>query len=139
MITMSPVATLENMVSNNQEVIMLVNARMLHDFLGIKKDFSNWIKYMFSYGFENNVDYFEFTPKLAKTSSIGGRPRKDYALSIDMAKEVCMIQRSDKVRAGYVVSKVWSKKNLTGMTLRWTLEGVQAVKEDMEYYGYENY
>lgn len=48
MITMSPVVTLENMVSNNQEGIMLVNARMLHDFLGIKKDFSNWIKYMFS-------------------------------------------------------------------------------------------
>lgn len=44
----------------------------------------------------------------------------------------------EKVRAGYIVPKVWSKNGYTGMTLRWTLEGVAEVKYDMEAYGYDN-
>lgn len=68
-----------------------VSARELHTFLGIKRDFTNWCKQMFEYGFEEDKD---FTPILAK--STGGRPSADYALTIDTAKEISMLQRSEK-------------------------------------------
>jgi phage anti-repressor protein len=71
----------------------LVSAKDLYDFLEIKRDFSNWFKQMAEYGFQEGK---EFTPILAKTSPLGGRPSIDYALTIDTAKEIAMIQRSDK-------------------------------------------
>ena len=257
---------LANMVNyENKQGTVLVDGRMLHDFLGIGKRFTTWIQDMIAYGFEENTDYHEFFPNLGETSRVGGRPRKYYALTLDMAKEICMIQRSEKgrqarkyfiecekrlreveqqkqeayaklpdftnpveaarawadaeegrqlaeakvqelapkaamatdyieaggsvtfmqmadmlgikdrakfrqflvdtewcgarpfepryggqsnptpwmacvekVRAGYIVPKVWSKNGYTGMTLRWTLEGVAEVKYDMEAYGYDN-
>lgn len=50
---------------------------------------------MFEYGFEEGKD---FSPNLAKTSSSekGGRPSTDYALTLDCAKEISMLQRSEK-------------------------------------------
>ena len=69
----------------------LVSARELHEFLEIGQDFTNWIKRMIDYGFEEGKD---FTLILAK--STGGRPSQDYAITIDMAKEISMIQRSEK-------------------------------------------
>lgn len=74
----------------------LVDARALHTFLGAGRDFSNWIKdrierYQFSEG-------EDFSTVLAKTSPAGGRPATDYHLSLDMAKELAMVERSDKGR-----------------------------------------
>ena len=50
-----------------------------------------WIERMLEYGFEEQID---FTPILAK--STGGRPSVDYALKLDTAKEISMLQRSEK-------------------------------------------
>lgn len=69
----------------------VVSARELYEFLQVKRDFTNWCKQMFEYGFEEEKD---FTPILAK--STGGRPSVDYALTLDTAKEISMLQRSDK-------------------------------------------
>lgn len=69
-----------------------VSGRELHDFLGVGKDFSNWFKDMASYGFEEGKD---FSPFSAKTPN-GGRPRIEYVMTLDMAKEVAMIQRTNK-------------------------------------------
>lgn len=69
----------------------VVSARELYEFLGIKTDFSEWCKRMFDYGFEDGRD---FTPFLGK--STGGRPSSDFALTIDCAKEISMVQRTDK-------------------------------------------
>ena len=69
----------------------VVSARELHQFLEIKTDFTEWCKRMFDYGFEENKD---FTSILGK--STGGRPSVDYALIIDCAKEISMVQRSEK-------------------------------------------
>ena len=78
--------------------VHLVDARLLHGFLEVGRDFSNWIKDRSEeYGFLSNIDYMEYSPKLAKTPK-GGRPAKDYALSIDMSKELGMIERNDKGR-----------------------------------------
>lgn len=69
----------------------VVSARVLYDFLGIKRDFSTWCKRMFTYGMENGKD---FTPVWVE--STGGRRSIDFALTLDAAKEISMIQRTEK-------------------------------------------
>jgi phage anti-repressor protein len=76
----------------------LVDARLLHEFLEVGKDFSTWIKDRIEeYDFALNIDYLEYSPKSGKTPK-GGRPAKDYHLTIDMAKELGMIERNEKGR-----------------------------------------
>ena len=78
------------------EEINAVNARELHTFLGVGKDFSNWIKDRIKkYGFAEGIDFAKFSPESAKTTS-GGRPTVEYLLSIAMAKELCMVERNAK-------------------------------------------
>ncbi len=74
-----------------------VNARELHQFLGSKRDFSNWIKSRIEhYEFVENQD-FEVFNKFGE-NPFGGRPQIEYALSIDMAKELCMIENTKRGR-----------------------------------------
>lgn len=68
-----------------------VSARDLHKALEIKSNFTTWFARMSEYGFESGKDFF---PKMEE--SIGGRPATDSDVSIDMAKQICMIQRSEK-------------------------------------------
>jgi len=69
-----------------------VSGRDLHQFLGLGKDYTSWFKDMAAYGFTEGQD---FTPISVKTS---GRPRQDHALTLDMAKELSMIQRTERGR-----------------------------------------
>ena len=70
----------------------LVSARELYEFLSVKKDFTDWFKYRVGqYDFEENID---FTPILGK--STGGRPSKDFAITIEMAKELSMVENNEK-------------------------------------------
>lgn len=68
-----------------------VSARDLHECLEIKTAFKDWFPRMVEYGFESGKD---FCSKMSE--STGGRPATDYDISIDMAKQICMIQRSEK-------------------------------------------
>lgn len=80
------------------ETQQTVNARELHAFLEVGKDFSNWIKDRIEkYGFVEDVDYIRFSPNSAKTSN-GGRPSVEYYISLSMGKELGMVERSDKGR-----------------------------------------
>ena len=92
-----------------------VNARELHQKLGSKQRFTDWIKNRIEkYGFVENQDYevfhnfmknsngvgnqdFEVFNKFVENSK-GGRPSKEYALSLDMAKELCMIENNEQGR-----------------------------------------
>lgn len=72
-----------------------VSARELHSFLESKRDFSNWIKDRIEkYGFIENQD-FEVFNKFGENSN-GGRPLIEYALSIDCAKEISMVEGNEK-------------------------------------------
>lgn len=68
----------------------LVSARELHEFLEIGQDFTNWIKRMIEYGFEENQDF-----TVAKISE-GKVTKHEYIITLNMAKEISMIQRSEK-------------------------------------------
>lgn len=69
-----------------------VMGRELHKALGVETRYNDWFKRMSEYGFTENVDFYSI---LSKTPD-GGRPSTDHQLTIDMAKEICMIQRSEK-------------------------------------------
>lgn len=73
-----------------------VSARELHEQLHIKTAFKDWFPRMCEYGFEEGKD---FCSKLSETSEKGGRPSKDADISVDMAKQICMIQRTPEGKA----------------------------------------
>lgn len=75
----------------NKDGRQVVSASELHSFLGISTPLSIWAPRMFEYGF---IDGHDFTTILLE--STGGRPAKDYALTLDCAKHICMVQRSEK-------------------------------------------
>jgi phage anti-repressor protein len=69
-----------------------VNARELHGFLGSNKQFSNWITDRIKkYGFTENVDFVT-----ANLKSLANQTLKEYHISIDMAKELSMVERNDQ-------------------------------------------
>lgn len=76
-------------VNENQEPV--VSGRDLHEALGVKTSYRNWFPRMVSYGFTEGEDFRSFLGE-----SIGGRPKKDHIIKLDMAKEIAMIQRTDK-------------------------------------------
>ena len=76
----------------------VVSARELHEFLEVKTAYKDWFPRMCEYGFTEGVD---FNPLKNEQVQIEGertvtRHILDAALTIDMAKEICMIQRSEK-------------------------------------------
>lgn len=74
------------------DAVQTVNARDLHTFLEVKTAFKDWIaRRIADYGFTDGLDFCSFL-----SESSGGRPANEYALSLDMAKELAMVERNDK-------------------------------------------
>ena len=73
-----------------------VSLRDLHAFLEVSRDFTNWAKQMFDYGFTEHEDYLEISLANFGEQSRGGQNKRNWAISLDMAKELSMIQRSEK-------------------------------------------
>lgn len=76
-------------LNENQEPV--VSGRQLHKVLGVRTAYKDWFPRMTEYGFAENEDFSSFLSK-----STGGRPKQDHVLKLDMAKEIAMIQRTDK-------------------------------------------
>ena len=74
-----------------------VSARQLHEGLEIKTAFKDWFPRMAAYGFEENQDFILVAQKRATNNPKNPTTTcNDYQISIDMAKQICMIQRTDK-------------------------------------------
>lgn len=71
-----------------------VSGRELHEFLEVKERYNDWFPRMCEYGFTENIDFRGFTQISVKPQ--GGRPSQDHEITIDMAKELCMLQRNEK-------------------------------------------
>lgn len=79
----------------NNEKINTVNARELHEQLQVTSHFRDWIKNRIQkYGFVENQDFVIFAKNLAKK----GRPEIEYFITIDMAKELCMVENNEQGR-----------------------------------------
>jgi len=68
-----------------------VSGRELHDALEVETPYHKWFPRMCEYGF---LELEDFWTKMSE--STGGRPSTDHQLTIPMAKEICMLQRSEK-------------------------------------------
>ena len=74
-----------------------VNARELHQKLGSKQQFANWIRNRIEkYGFVENQDFCSFNKVIKREN--GATTVTEYALSLDMAKELCMVENNEKGR-----------------------------------------
>lgn len=80
-------------IRTNENGEQLVSGRELHEFLEVNEKYTQWFKRMVEYGFNENVDFIGLSEKSEK---LGGRPRVDHAMTLDMAKEISMIQRTEK-------------------------------------------
>lgn len=81
-------------VTLNENHEPVVSARQLHETLEVKTEYKKWFKRMAEYGFAENEDYLRVTQKCP---TLGGlQDMTDHIIKLDMAKEIAMIQRTDK-------------------------------------------
>lgn len=79
-------------ISTNDKGQQLVSARELYEFLEATERFSSWFERYCKYGFEENIDYIGC--KVFNT--LARQELQDYAMTIEMAKEFSMLQRTEK-------------------------------------------
>lgn len=82
---------------SEKDGIQTVSARELHEKLESSERFSKWWERFASYGFEENTD-FTSVPFSTVVNNGASREIGDYQITIEMAKQICMLQRSDKGR-----------------------------------------
>lgn len=78
-------------ITVNEKQEPVVSGRQLHEALGVKTPYDKWFPRMAEYGFTENEDFSTFL-----SESTGGRRAADHVIKLDMAKEIAMIQRTDK-------------------------------------------
>lgn len=112
------------------EMQLLVNARDLHAFLEIGRDFSNWIKArIFDYDFQENQDFVVFA-KISENPN-GGRPTTEYHISLDMAKELSMVERNAKGKQArqYFID---CEKRLYALAINGNTDPLTAISANMQ-------
>lgn len=92
-----------------------VSGRELHEFLEIGTRYDIWLTRMTEYGFEENIDYITIAQK--RTTAQGNLTNYvDHILTVDMAKEVSMIQRNEKGKQArqyfLQVEKAWNSPEM---------------------------
>jgi phage anti-repressor protein len=76
-----------------------VDARKLHELLGSKRQFADWIKQRIEkYGFVEDVDYVKLASQNCETKKHGGQNAIEYKLTVNMAKELSMIENNEQGR-----------------------------------------
>lgn len=72
-----------------------VSARELYEFLDVKTRYNDWFSRMCEYGFNENLDYRAITQK--RVTAQGNETKfTDHEITLDMAKEIAMLQRNEK-------------------------------------------
>lgn len=71
-----------------------VSARELHKQVGSTERFSSWFERQLQFGFVENEDY----TGCKKFNTLANQELQDYDLSVDMAKHICMVQRTEKAK-----------------------------------------
>ncbi|EJP7898355.1 antA/AntB antirepressor family protein [Campylobacter coli] len=112
------------------------NAREIFQFLNSEQEYANWIKNRIShYNFIENQDYII---ELVYTK---GRPRKEYYVTLDMAKELCMVENNEKGRQArrYFIECEKRLKNLEQekmqkLAFRQSLGYKSQLKQQKEHY-----
>ena len=80
-------------LNDNHEPV--VSGRQLHETLGVKTRYNDWFNRMIEFGFTENEDYLAITQKRV-TAQGNATHQTDHIIKLDMAKEIAMIQRTEK-------------------------------------------
>lgn len=107
-------------IKQNDDGTLSVDARSLHKALEVGKDFSTWIKDRIEkYGFVDGKDFsISESPNLGIGNSghTGGKPTKDYELTISMAKEIAMVENNEagrRIRIHLIkIEEAWNQEDL---------------------------
>lgn len=113
-----------------------VSARELHEKLNIGTRFNDWFPRMTEYGFLEGTDFYS---KMSKKEN-GGRPSTDYEISVDMAKQICMIQRTPEGKAcrQYLIDleKAWNTpEQIMARALKMANHTIDSLKNRCEFLG----
>lgn len=79
-------------VTTNENGDQLTSGRELYVFLEVTERYSSWFERMLKYGFTENIDFVG----CKVFNALAKQELQDHALTLDMAKEISMIQRSEK-------------------------------------------
>ncbi len=114
-----------------------VSARDLYEGLEIGGKYTDWFTRMCSYGFTEGKDFF---PKTGKTSEIGGRPSMEHDITVDMAKQICMIQRTEKGKQYreyfLALESAWNTpEQIMARALKFAQQSMESLKEQCKFLG----
>lgn len=82
-------------VTTNENKEQLVSGRELHEFLEVGTQYTKWFDRMVEYGFAENIDFLTISQKRL-TAQGNATTYIDHAMKLDMAKEISMIQRTER-------------------------------------------
>ena len=110
-----------------------VLGRDLHAMLEVEARYNDWFPRMCEYGFEEGKDFYSFLSKNPE----GGRPKQEHQLTIAMAKELCMLQRSEKGKQcrQYLIAieEAWNTpEQLMARALRVADETIKSLTAELE-------
>lgn len=111
------------------EKVNSVNARTIHEYLEVKTHLSTWIKRAIEkYDFQENIDF----SVLKSGNPNGGIPKLDYIVTLDMAKELAMLENNPKgkeTRKYFIAVEKQSQKVLTvGEQIQLIAQGHQEIE-----------
>lgn len=122
----------------NENNDMTFSAREIHKGVEATERFGSWFGRMLQYGFEENIDYTS-VKSFTVVNNGAKRELQDYALTLDMAKEVCMLQRNEKgsqYRKYLIrIEKEWnSPEKVMARALLMAQKSLEIMKPKAEYY-----
>ena len=113
-----------------------VLARDLHNALEVQTAYKDWFPRMCEYGFEEGKDYCSILSD--RVDGLPGKPRNDHQVTIAMAKELCMLQRTEKgkqFRKYFIqVEEAWNTpEQVMARALQMANRMVDKLKKDNAY------
>ena len=113
-----------------------VSARELHAGLEISERFQSWFNRQLQYGFQESTDYIG----CKEFNTLAKQELQDYQISVDMAKQICMIQRSEKGRMyrQYFLGleKAWNTpEQVMARALRMANRSIESLKDRCTFLG----
>ena len=107
-------------VTKDSKGVSVVSGRDLHEFLEVQTQYTKWFDRMVDYGFTENIDFVAISQKRL-TAQGNETTYTDHAITLDMAKEISMIQRTDKgkqARQYFIEVEKEYKKQVDGSQFR---------------------